>query len=193
LGLDAQAGIILVATEWFSGVSSMVTTEEEEKFIRHTLRALRQFPSHQVVVKLHPSFQAAYERIVRAVAKEEGIEVTIAKEGLWDLLALCEVVVISGSTVGLEAMILGRPVVVVHAFEGVEEIPYVASGAALGAASHPEEIATAVEKALHDGGTREAMARAQETFVPAYAHRQDGLASERVAQLIQEIVRGTPS
>ncbi len=146
LGLDAQGGIILVATEWFSGVSSVVTTEDEEKFIRHTLRALKRFPDHQVVVKLHPGYQPEYKGLVRAIAEREGIEVTIATEGLWDLLAVCEVVVISSSTVGLEAMILGRPVVVVHAFEGMEEVPYVASGAALGATSQPEEIATAVER-----------------------------------------------
>lgn len=188
LGLDPQAGIILVATEWLSGVSSVVTTEDEEKFIRHTLRALRQFPHHQVVVKLHPSYQAAYRRIVLAVASEEGIEVMIAEGDLWDLLALSDVVVISTSTVGLEAMILGRPVVVVHTYEGAEEVPYVASGAALGA-SRPEEIAAAVEKALHNAGVREAMARAREAFVPAYAYKQDGLASERVAQLIRRTIQ----
>ncbi len=188
LGIDPQKGLILLATEWLSGTSSLATVEDEEKFIRHTLRALKRFPDHKVVVKLHPGYQPAYERLVRAIAAREGVAVTLAKTGLWDLLASSDVVIISSSTVGLEAMILGRPVVVVHTYQGAEEVPYVASGAALGA-SQPEEIAEAVERALHDAGAGEAMARARETFVPAYASKQDGLASERVAQLIRRMIQ----
>ena len=97
-------------------------------------------------MKLHPGYRPEYEGLVRAIAEGEGIAVTLAKRDLWDLLAISDVVIISNSTFGLEAMILGRPVVVVHAFEGMEEVPYVASGTALGAPSQPEEIATAVEK-----------------------------------------------
>jgi hypothetical protein len=193
LGIDPEEHLILLATEWLSGTSSVVTVEDEEKFIRHTLRALKRFPDHQVVVKLHPGYQPEYEGLVRAIAEREGIAVTLANGDLWDLLAVSDVVIISNSTVGLEAMILGRPVVVVHAFEGMEEVPYVASGAALGAASQPEEIATAVEKALRDEGAREAMAQARDIFVLGYASEQDGLASKRVAQLIQEMVREPPS
>ncbi len=37
------------------------------------------------------------------------------------------------------------------------------------------------------------MAQAREAFVLGYASEQDGLASERVAELIQETVRETPS
>ncbi len=193
LGIDPQKHLILLATEWLSGTSSVVTVEDEEKFIRRTLRALKRFPDHQVVVKLHPGYQPAYEGLVRAIAEREGIAVTLAKRDLWDLLAIADVVIISNSTVGLEAMILGRLVVVVHAFEGMEEVPYVASGAALGAASQPEAIATAVEKALRDEEAREAMAQARDAFVLGYASEQDGLASTRVAQLIQEMVRETPA
>ena len=193
LGIDPQQRVILLTTEWLSGTSSVVTVEDEERFIRHTLRALKRFPDHRVVVKLHPGYQPEYEGLVRAIAEREGIAVTLAKKGLWDLLAISDVVIISNSTVGLEAMILGRPVVVVHAFEGMEEVPYVASGAALGAASRPEEIAKAVEKALHDKGAREAMAQARDAFVLKYASEQDGLASTRVAQLIQEMVQDTPA
>ncbi len=193
LGLDPQARIILLATEWLTGTSSVVTIEDEETFIRHTLRALKRFPDHPVVVKLHPGYQPEYESLVRTIAESEGIEITLAKRDLWDLLAISDVVIISNSTVGLEAMILGRPVVVVHAFEGMEEVPYVDSGAAFGAVPQPEAIATAVEEALGDEATSEAMTQSRDAFVLGYASEQDGLASRRVAELIQEMVQETPS
>ncbi len=188
LRLRPDSGSILLATEWFTGVSSGATVEGEERFIRHTLRALVQFPRFEVVVKLHPNYQAAYERLVRAIADEEGIEVVIAKERLWDLLAICDLAIVSNSTVGIEAMILGRPVVMVHAYEGVEEIPYVTARAALGA-SRPEEIASALARALNQERVREEMAEARRTFVPKYAYLQDGRASERVARVIEGMVR----
>ena len=188
LGLRRDGGIILVATEWFTGTSSAATVEGEEHFIRYTLRALQHFPHHQVVVKLHPNYQVAYERLVRAIAEEEGLQVTIAKDDLWDLLAICDLSLVSNSTVGIEAMILGKPVIVVHAYEGIEEIPYVASGAALGA-SKPEEIVSALAQAMDEVRVREEMAEARKTFVREYAHVQDGRATERVANLIGRLVR----
>ncbi len=179
--------IILVATEWFTGISSGATIEDEERFIRLILRALARFPRFEVVVKLHPNYQAAYERLVRTVAEEEGVDVVIAKEDLWDLLAMSEVVIVSNSTVGIEAMILGRPVVVVHTYEGVEEIPYVAAGAALGA-GRLEEIVSAVAASLSpEGGERTTEAR--ESFVYDYAHLQDGRASERMARVVERMIQ----
>ncbi len=182
LGLSPSEGIILLATEWFSGISSEATVEGEERFIRYTLRALRELPRHQVVVKLHPNYQTAYERLVLAIAEEEGIRVTIAKDHLWDLLKISDLVIVSNSTVGLEAMMLGRPIVFVHTYEGIEEIPYVASKAARGA-SRPEEIASAAARALNEDQRGEAERR-RNAFVQGYAFIQDGRASDRVAQLI---------
>ena len=188
LGLSLDGGIILVATEWFTGTSSAATIEGEERFIRYTLRALQHFPHHQVVVKLHPSHQVVYESLVRTIAEEEGVEVTIAKDDLWDLLAICDLVVVSNSTVGIEAMILGKPVIMVHAYEGIEEIPYVASGAALGA-SKSEEIVSAVARAMDEVLVRDQMAAASRIFVHEYADVQDGRATERVASLIGRLVQ----
>lgn len=191
LRLREAGGIILVATEWFTGVSSGATIEDEERFFRHTLRALVQFPGFEVVVKLHPNYQATYERIVRTIAVEEGVDVVIAKEHLWDLLAVSDVVIVSNSTVGIEAMILGKPVVLVHTYEGVEEIPYVSSGAALGA-RRVEEIVSAVAASLSpEGEGRTAEAR---SFVHDFASLQDGRAFERVARVVGGMIQDdTPS
>ncbi len=190
LGLSPSGGIILLATEWFSGISSQATVEGEERFIRRTLRGLRELPTHQVVVKLHPNFQTAYERLVLAIAEEEGIGVTIAKDSLWDLLSISDLVIVSNSTVGLEAMILGRPVLFVPTYEGIEEIPYVASKAARGA-SHPEEIASAAAKTLNEDSQRD-VERRRNAFVQDYAFLQDGKASDRVAQLIWRMCAEPP-
>ena len=187
LRLQPGVRLILVATEWFAGNSTAATLDNEERYIQHTLRALGQLPRVQGVVKLHPNFQDVYERLVLAIAEEEGVDVTIAKGHLWDLLVLADLVIVPNSTVGLEAMILGKPVVMVDTFEGVESVPYVASGAALGA-SRPEEIVSAVTRALSEEGVREAMEKSRKAFVRAYAHHQDGKASDRVGKLIRQMM-----
>ncbi len=187
LRLKPDVGLILVATEWFAGTSSAATIDDEERYIRYTLRALGQLPGYQGVVKLHPNFQDVYERLVQAIAEEEEVEVAIARGNLWDLLGLVDLVVVSNSTVGLEAMILGKPVVVVDTYAGGEVVPYVASGAALGA-SRPEEIISAVTRALSEEGVSKAMEMSRKEFIREYAYLQDGRAADRVGQLIGKIM-----
>jgi len=189
LGLDAKGGIIVVATEWFAGISAAATIEAEEQFIRSTLKALKGFPQEQVVVKLHPHDHKKYRRIVSAIAEEESQKVTVTKDYLWELIAISDLVVVSNSTVGLEAMILDKPVLVVDFATQLEKIPYVSSGAAL-SAHKPEEIALAVKEILGNEQVRQNLSEARKRFVHEYAYIQDGKASKRVAELIGQMMGG---
>ncbi len=190
LEVDPNKGIITLATDWFAGVSAAATIEYEEVFIRNTLRALRKFPSHQVIVKLHPTHHIEYRRLVSTIADQEGTEVTITKDHLWDILAISDVVIVADSTVGLEAMILGKPVVSVQRYPHLERVPYVASGAGAALdASSVEDIEESVTKALGDEQIRRGLEAAQRDFVYQYAYSQDGEASARVAGLIRQMTQ----
>ena len=182
LNLDPGRGIILVATEW--GEWSF---ESGENYIRTTLKALLAFPEKQIVVKLHPAYHEHYRRVVQCVASEENVRVTITEDYLWDLIVNSEVVIISNSTVGLEAMILHRPVIVVNSGSQTEADVYVAHQAALEAHSI-EEIVARVGDVLNRPEVRASLAKAAASFVNSYACKQDGKASRRVAELIRRML-----
>jgi hypothetical protein len=188
LGLDPERGIIVVATEYYGSMAAAYTTELEERFIRGTIKALINFPDKQIVIKLHPTFHKKYRQIVSAIAEEENLEVTITSDYLWELLAVSDLVIISESTVGLDAMVLDKPVVVVNLSKCPDGIAYVSKGAARGA-YRPEDIAPVVREVLNNEQVRRELAEARKRFVYEYAYIQDGKASRRVAELIRQMIQ----
>jgi len=186
LGLVPERGIIVVATEYDENGS--VTIEAGEQFITSTLRALKSFPEKQIVVKLHPTLQKKYRKIVSAIAEEENIKITITGAYLWELLAVSDLVIISESTVGLDAMVLDKPVVKVNLSGQPEALACVSCGAARGVYC-PEDIAPAVREVLNNEPVRRELAEARKRFVYEYAYIQDGKACRRVAELIIHMIQ----
>ncbi len=182
LSLNSEKGIIVVATEWFGGVSA------EERYIRSVLKALKDFPSEQVVVKLHPGYHERYRQLVSTIAREEGVDVTITKDYLWELCAISDLVIITHSTVGLEAMILDKPVLVINFDHEFDECPYVSAGAAL-EVRKPEDITPAILDILNNRTAQQKLAEAGKKFIYEYAYVQDGKASKRVADLILRMIQ----
>lgn len=188
LGIDPGRGLVLMATEWFSAGGARGTNEMEEDYIRLCLKGLSGRRDSQVVVKLHPAYQEKYEEMVRAIAEEEHAQIMVARDYLWDLIEMSQAVVIQNSTVGLEAMILGKPVIVVNPGGRARRSVYVREGAAL-EACNPEELVASLNQAIGDTEFRSHLLAVAERFVESYAYVQDGKASERVAALIAEILR----
>jgi len=183
-GLDPDRKVVLIATEWYQSVSSRYTIEQHEDYIRVVLRSLRDHDGIQVVVKLHPSFQSKYERIVSEIASQEGVHVVIAKDSLWELIRISSFVVVSLSSVCLEALILGRPVISVNMNDCTDISGLVQDGLALGAYDKDgldravQSCIEAPEQCVAPDGKRE------ELLLP-FTGPLDGHSSRRVAELIE--------
>lgn len=186
LGLNPKKGIIVLTTGWYAGISVSSTWEINVLFISQTLQALKHFSQEQVVVKLHPGNHKQYDNIVSVIASEIGVNVVITKDYLWELLSICDLLICENSTVGLEAMILDKPVVTVN-LGNPSEIPYASYGAALGA-YEAEDIAPAIKKALYNIQVRKELESNRKKFVYEYAYIQDGQASKRVTDLIIQMI-----
>ena len=186
LGLDMKKGVIVIATAWFAGLSVCATPDPVISFVKVVLQALKNVPEKQVVIKLHPGYHQEYHKIFTAVAEEIGIDVVITKDYLWELLDSCDVVITSGSTVALEAMMLDRIVVDVS-LNKQEAVSYTSSEALL-RVSEPAEIVPAIKQALYDEAVQARFADARKDFIYDYAHEQDGKASKRVADLIMHMI-----
>jgi len=187
LRLDPEKGIIVVATEWYNSYASTHIDEVGERFIRYTLRALKKFPDKQIVIKLHPTFNKKYGEIALAIAKEENVKVTITASYLWELLDICDLVIVTSSTVGLDAMIVDKPVVVVNLEEQPDAIAYVPSAAK--GAYNIDGIAPVVSVVLNNQQLQRELVVGRKKFIYKYAYIQDGKASYRVAELISQMIK----
>jgi hypothetical protein len=183
-GLDSNVRVVLVATEWFQAVTSRYTVEDDENYIRLVLRSLKVHGDIQIVVKLHPGFQDRYHRIVSEIAEQEGVRVVIARDSLWDLVRLSSFVIVSTSSVCVEALILGKPVISVNLTDQEAISGLVRNGLAIGAYSE-DEIKKSVRKCMEvDAQHPDQTDRTRQLLLP-FIYLSDGCASKRVAELIR--------
>jgi CDP-glycerol glycerophosphotransferase (TagB/SpsB family) len=181
LGIPADRGIIVMATQSFTGVRS-------EELLRETIAAVinasAQFPHHQLVIKPHPQEDATcYQRIAAGM---DGVIVR-QKVDIYELLHACDLLITGYSTVALEAMLFNKPVITINLTGKPDIATYAGSGAALGV-YRKEDLAPAIQSALFDSRTREELTQRRRAFFLENAYQPDGQASRRVAELIKQLV-----
>lgn len=180
LNLTLTKTIALVTTE------NLPIVEENILFLRSILQALKELPEVQVVIKPHPGEKSKwYEQIV----KEEKVKAEILPKNsdTFEALYACDLLITCFSTVATEAMILNKPVITVNLTGATDPMPYAESGVAIGVYKE-EDISHAIRDALYNEELRQRLAINMKKFVYEHAYKQDGKATERVADLIHEMI-----
>jgi hypothetical protein len=145
------------------------------------LQAVKEMPSVRLVVKPHPAESAEpYARAVRDAAV--AAKVTPPRSELLELLVACDALVTVESLSAVEALVLGRPVLVLNMPTNLAEI--VEQGMALGVAAG-QDAGPALRRLLFDADTRVALERARARHLQDVAHGLDGRATERILALIR--------
>ncbi|PKP61393.1 MAG: hypothetical protein CVT88_00225 [Candidatus Altiarchaeales archaeon HGW-Altiarchaeales-1] len=184
LNLDKNKRLIVWAT------NSYIFNESSKKDIYAVFDSIKKISDDfQLIIKKHPGYymdDSVYNKIYQ---EKFGIHPLITKEAdTSELLYASDLVIIEDSTVGIEAIILGKPVIRIN-FSGHQEVmPYVSSGAALGCYKE-EDLIIDIKKALYDKETKEKLKNAREKFSYEYAYLPDGKATERVCNLIEEMIK----
>ena len=131
-------------------------------------QSLEAHPQWQLVVRRHPSEQAP------PLPTHPRLQLSTRSDDLHVLLAASDAVVTMTSTVGLEALLLGRPLVTFDGSENTRFCPYNAMGMSLGVPTM-ERLPLAVAQAL--------AGRAPRPVLP-----QVGCASERILGVIDSLI-----
>ncbi|HIH01331.1 TPA: hypothetical protein HA259_04530 [Thermoplasmata archaeon] len=183
-GLDPKRKVALIATEWFQGSTTRYTAEMDEDYVRLALRSLKPHKDLQIVAKLHPYFQDKCGRIVSEIAEQEGVNLVIAKDSLWELIQLSSFVIVYLSTVAVEALIIGKPVIMVNLVDGRDITGLAQDGLAIDAYDEAG-LNRAVRKCLSSPESCVAPdGKRQELLLP-FTGPLDGNSSKRVAKLIE--------
>ncbi|MEM1689058.1 MAG: CDP-glycerol glycerophosphotransferase family protein [Candidatus Hadarchaeales archaeon] len=114
------------------------------------------------------------------------------KENLYDLLASCNILITDASVVGSEAAAIGKPVIIVNLTGKPYPIRYypkllIDEGVAVEVRRKGELLPT-IERLLNKKSQNELM-KNREKFVRKYFYRIDGKSSERVAELVEKMVK----
>jgi hypothetical protein len=152
------------------------------------LDAMRALPDVRLVVKLHPRETDSLTRECFSALPKHMCAVT-PDYHLSTLLEASDAVVIKWSTVGLQAVERGRPVVVVNYKGDGAVVPCAVEGAAL-SVEEPAALADALRAALYDPEVRAELGRRRAVFLERYLSPNDGRAAERIADATEALTRG---
>lgn len=169
--------IIVLVCQFFVGIKA---PKQARKFLVAIINAVMTFQNVTLIIKVHPGED---EDIYQEIVEGLGYPAVISKDSnIVELLSSASLVLTVSSTVALEAMAIGRPVVIVNLFNDPTTLFYRESGALF--AYTKKDISQAITRVLNNPQTREGMRTAMERFVYKHAYLQDGKASKRIAQLI---------
>lgn len=153
------------------------------------VRALEALSDVRAIVKPHPAEGAeGYAEVLRQLGAAR-VSLVDPREELMRLLHAADVLVTVESLSAVEALVLGRPVVVLNMPTHLADL--VAAGVALGVpeGADPTE---ALAGALAPGPVREALDRARDAYVGELAMGVDGGATGRIVALLRDTANRRP-
>jgi hypothetical protein len=179
-GIDPTKRIVLIGSQTFHVAGN------KESFCRSIILALKDNPQLQIVIKPHPS---EHESWYRRLANEIGAKLVILppKSDILKAIFVCDVLVTFYSTVALDAVVLGRPVVTINLTGNPDPIPYARDGVAIGVYKE-NDIALAIKEVLENPTIRRRLELAREGYLKEHLYRLDGNATKRVVDLINAII-----
>jgi glycosyltransferase involved in cell wall biosynthesis len=178
LNISAEATLVVLAIQTRTGLSH----EHNVKLVRNGLEAIREFPEHRLLVKFYPGEEPPLRR---RIAREKGLldEIVLAKAvNLFDLLQACDLLITSCPTVALEAMLFGKPVVVIETPGAGEMMSYAEVGAAV-CVTDAGQLVSVIRSVLTDEAVRRRLDEGRARFVAGHLHPRDGNAARRVVEL----------
>ncbi|MBI4333141.1 MAG: UDP-N-acetylglucosamine 2-epimerase [Chloroflexi bacterium] len=182
-GIDPGKPIVVFATE-------NLAVSETVEALTGVIDAVLKTSDVQLVVKVHPGEGIEpYDGTARRYCDPR---IHVVKDiDLYAVISRCELIIVRYSTVALEAMMIGKPVVVINLAGTPVSVPYAQESAAVGV-YRKEDIGPAIHRALFDEATRAKLKAGRDRFVREWAGEPDGRASYRVVSLMKRMIAEAP-
>ncbi len=183
LGIDPVEKVFLVIEQ---PIILDVTPIDKMLMVRGSLKAAKTVGA-RAIIKLHPTQNTddIERKVVIAMNKPETIIIKDEVD-LLDLLIVADLVIIRNSTVGLDAILLSKPLITTKLVDrGRDLIPYASFGVALEARTETEIIRHANSTFQGDNYFEtENYRRKREKFVEEHLYFSDGMSAERIIDII---------
>lgn len=192
LPIPEEQRIILFASQPLKVIAEngFQATVDQSELIIDVFDAVKPFLSNRaMIVKLHPAESLEnYRSTVNSLAEYKENVHFVQDADIISLLKRSDLVLTVASTVGVEALLLNKPVVVLSyvfpdyrsSFSGNPAVLEVGSSIELG---------DTVRLALEDSVTLGRLRQARTVFLKEQVYKIDGLSADRVADLIVNIVQ----
>jgi len=178
-GIDPGKKYIIFTTD-------NIDYDETETMLIGVINATMKIGDIQLVVKVHPGEDIEKYQILADKYHDSRINI-IKDVDLYALISNCELLITKYSTTALEAMMIDKQVITINLSGEPTPVPYAEEGAALGVYQY-EEIEPAILKSLYDEETQASFKEGRNNFVRRWAGEPDGGATQRIVNLMNEMI-----
>jgi hypothetical protein len=159
------------------------------KTLKPLLEAISPYGNVVLIIKLHPLGEGREEGYFEALKEVKGVKtILVRKYDLYELLSLVDLVALHTSTVGFEAIALGKKVFVINLTGGPDEAPYVSEKVGIGA-YNSQEVKEKIEKFMKGEYSSFPSQNDYDSFIRKYFYKLDGESSGRIAEVIKRIAK----
>lgn len=174
IGINTEEKLVVFAPELSADMNE----------ISEAVKVVEGIPNTKLVLKLHPT--ADLKKFEQFASQNT---VLLQHENIHELLNASDVVLIKNSTVGLEAMLFGKSIIVF--IKNLQSKNIFASTNAALKAKNKNELENALEKALNEKKEKNKLRKEMSKFVRETAFKQDGKAAQRFIQLVKKSIKQT--
>lgn len=132
--INTNSNIILYAMEVANGndvvPDTHLTKKRQKEILKMVFKSMKNFPNYKLIIKTRPNWELA--KLPLKIATEENFEnfEIIEKTNNLKLLARSKIVIINQTTMGVEALLMGKPVISISykdldKFNAYKEIDFV--------------------------------------------------------------------
>lgn len=170
-------------------IKFLILPNQHKKRISAIFNTFKNLPDLFLVIKVHPSVKDS--SIIDIASEETGFKnyKVVYDIDIYNLLSISDLVITSWSTVGLEAILLGKPLMIINFYGNVKDpIGFAKKGVAI-AVDKPSDLKKTINSMLTDLKLQKSLGKGRRRFIRLYNYKHDGKASERVVKLIKTIKR----
>ena len=185
LGIKSDQKRIITFT-----TQALWSMKSREKLLRTVLEVVKKLEDVILLIKPHPGENENWHK---KIIKEMGVQNAIVLNrdcNTAKALFVCDLMITSYSTTALEAIALNKPIITLNLQNEREPYPYAESGATIGV-FRSEDLSYTIENALENKNLRRKLAERRQKFLSEHVCKSDGRSSERIVNLISNIVQAT--
>lgn len=181
-GIDPDSKIVLWSTQ-----CHVLSAKENVENFSAVFGAIRNLEGVTLVIKQHPAEGDDYRHEVERHIKEMGVKAVLMPKDsdTYEQLFACDLMITRHSTTAMEAVALGKPVIILNLSGDPDPVEYVEEGVALGI-YESGELKLAIERLLRDDSE---LASNRKRYIENYLYKIDGKATERVIEIIIKAAR----
>jgi glycosyltransferase involved in cell wall biosynthesis len=163
-----------------------LSNEENIKNFRAVFEIMQNIKNATLIIKQHPGEGKKYTKMIEKYLSTYKISagVTPRSSDTYEQLFVCDLMITKNSTTAMEAIALNKPVIVLNLSGEPDVVDYVEQGVALGVYKEGD-LRAIIEKLLKDDSE---LAKNRAKYIEKYLYKIDGKATERVVNLIEEMI-----